>query len=364
MRVPLLTSILLLAGLSCYGEDTLKSYTASRISSIIKIDGDLGDEAWNSVMPASDFVMSQPVEGGVPVQKTEFRIVYDNYAVYVGAMMYDTHPDSILHELGFRDDDNLNADKFRFVFDPYNTRQDAYDFGVYASGVQMDSRFSDYTYDAVWESSVKITDKGWCAEIKIPYSAIRFPRKDVQEWGLQVTRDIRRTPEFDQWALTPGGTANPLAYWGTLRGITKVEPPLRLSLTPYLSGYIEKSPEFTSDTTYRYSTGFSYNTGADIKYGIDERFTIDMTLLPDFGQVQSDNKVKNLSYREINYDENRPFFKEGTELFNKGQLFYSRRIGKTPTGFFSVENSLDSAETIEENPSQVKLLNATKLSGR
>ncbi|MEW6467538.1 MAG: DUF5916 domain-containing protein [Bacteroidota bacterium] len=356
--------LLLLPAFAIRAEDTLKSYTAERISSAIKIDGVLDDEAWARAAAASDFVMNQPIEGGVPKQKTEFRIVYDDYAVYVGAMMYDSSPDSILHELGFRDDGNLNADKFRFVFDPYNTRQDAYDFGVYASGVQTDSRFSDYTYDAVWESEVRINEKGWCVEMKIPYSAIRFPKKEVQAWGLQVTRDIRRTREFDQWALTPGGKANPLAYWGTLNGITNIQPPLRLSLTPYLSGYVEKSPEFTSDTTYFYSTGFSYNAGADIKYGIDERFTVDMTLLPDFGQVQSDNKVKNLSYREINYDENRPFFKEGTELFNKGALFYSRRIGKTPSNFYTVPYLTAGSEKILENPSQVKLLNATKLSGR
>jgi uncharacterized protein DUF5916/cellulose/xylan binding protein with CBM9 domain len=354
--------------------DTTKKYTATRISVAPEIDGMLDDEAWKSAAAASDFVMSRPIENSTPTQKTEFKIIYDNTAIYASAMMYDSSPDSILHELGLRDaqDPNggphstldLNADFFRFVVDPYNARQDAYDFGVYASGVQADSKFSDATFDAVWESAVKITDKGWIAEIKIPYSAIRFPKKEIQTWGLQITRNIRRNREFDQWCLTPSGAYNSQLYWGTLNGIEKVNPPLRLSLTPFISGYVDRSPIYDSDTTFSYTNSFSYNVGADIKYGIDERFTLDMTLLPDFGQVQSDNKIKTLGYQEITYNENRSFFKEATELFDKNGLFYTRRIGKVPSGFYDVDSQLQEGEKIKDNPSQVKLLNAVKISGR
>jgi hypothetical protein len=354
--------------------DTTKKYAAVRITKAPEIDGVLDDNAWINSMPASDFVMSRPIEGSVPTQKTEFRIIYDNTAVYVGAMMYDSAPDSILHELGLRDaqDPNggqnsttdINADFFRFVIDPYNKRQDAYDFGVYASGVQADSKFSDATFDAVWESAVKINDKGWVVEMKIPYSAIRFPKKDVQAWGLQITRSIRRNREFDQWCLTPSVAYNAQLYWGTIHGIEKVDPPLRLSLTPFVSAYADRAPVYDSDTTYSYSNTFSYNVGADIKYGIDERFTLDMTLLPDFGQVQSDNKIKTLGYEEINYGENRSFFKEGTDLFNKNGLFYTRRIGEVPSGFYDADAQLTDGEKLTDNPSQVKLLNATKISGR
>ncbi|TAL58064.1 MAG: hypothetical protein EPN85_12460 [Bacteroidetes bacterium] len=345
-------------------EDSLKTLKAIRITSAPKIDGLLDEEVWKNAEAASDFIQNSPIEGAKPSQRTEIKIIYDNYAIYVGATMYDSAPDSILHELGNRDDNGLNADNFRFVIDPYNTRQDGYVFGVFASGVQFDGRFSDETYNAVWQSSVKITDKGWTAELKIPYSAIRFPNTKEQKWGLELTRNIQRKNEFVQWALTPAGKANFMKYWGTLLGISDIEPPLRLSLTPYLSSYFEKAPGYNADGTYNYANSFSYNGGADIKYGLDERFTLDMTLLPDFGQVQSDNKVKNLSYREINYEDNRPFFKEGTDLFNKDGLFYSRRIGKTPTLFYSVEDSLQTEEKVEKNPSQAKLLNATKLSGR
>lgn len=361
MRIYLLAFSLV--SLAAPAQDSLRKYTAVRLASAPRIDGVMSDDVWQQAAVTESFVQNLPLEGGKPSHPTEVRIGYDNMALYVCAMIYDS-PDSILKELGNRDDGNLNADYFRFVIDPYNTRQDAYDFGVFASGVQTDSKFSDPTYDAVWESAVKISDKGWCVEMKIPYSAIRFPKKPIQEWGLQMTRSTRRTREFDQYALTPSGKANPLRYWATLHGITSVEPPLRLSLTPYISAYAEKAPEYNPDNTYSYSNSFLYKGGADLKLGIDERFTLDMTLLPDFGQVQSDNKVKNLSYRETTYEENRPFFKEGTELFNKNRLFYSRRIGKVPGLFYNVPYMLNPNEVITENPSQVKLLNATKLSGR
>jgi hypothetical protein len=347
-----------------HAQDSLKNFKATRIISPPKIDGILDDEAWKSSEVISDFIQNTPNEGKQPAQKTEVRILYDDFAIYVNAMMYDTAPDSILHELGNRDDDNLNAEKFRFVVDPYDTRHDAYDFGVYSSGVQLDSRISDYTYNGVWESAVKINKNGWSVEMKIPYSAIRFPNTKEQKWAVQFSRDIRRTREFDQWALTPNGQANPQKYWGALIGISDIKPPLRLSLSPYLSSYYATSPEYNADGSYNYAHGFSYNYGADVKYGIDDRFTLDMTLLPDFGQVQSDYKIKNLTYREVTYSEYRPFFNEGTDLFNKDRLFYSRRIGKTPTYFSTVPDSLKSGETILKNPSKTQLINATKISGR
>ncbi len=348
--------------------DTLKHYKATRIFEAPKIDGLLSDESWMGVTSFSDFVMNRPIEGGIPTQRTDVKIIYDNNAIYIGAMLYDTAPDSILRELGLRDGadpsanggfTDINADYFRFIVDPYNTRQDAYDFGVYASGVQSDSRFSDNLFDAVWESAVKITSEGWCVEMKIPYSAIRFPAKPVQEWAFQVTRNIRRNREFLQWSLTPSTGFNSQDYWGLLDGIEHIQPPLRLSLTPYVSLAYERTP-----VDGDFNNTYSYRGGADIKLGLDERFTLDMTLLPDFGQVQSDNKVKTLSYEEINYDENRPFFKEGTDIFSKDELFYSRRIGQTPSGYFRAYDNLNEKEFIKENPLESKLINATKISGR
>lgn len=346
------------------GQDSLVVHRATRVSSSPKIDGVLNDDEWKDATAITDYFQFQPIEGAPVDQRTSVKVIYDNSAVYFGCMLYDTAPDSILKEMGARDEEDINADYIRIGMDPYNKRQDAYFFGVYASGVQFDNKASDFSFDAVWESEVKITSEGWVVEIKIPYSAIRFPKEEVQKWAFQINRYVRRTRELTQWAKTPSNSNNSKLYWGTLEGISNVKTPLRLSFTPYLSSYIENAPVFDQEGKVSYANSFSYNAGADVKYGIDERFTLDMTLLPDFGQVQSDNKVKNLSYREVTYDENRPFFKESIELFDINNLFYSRRIGKIPSGFFSIESELKEGETVDENPSKVKLLHALKLSGR
>lgn len=344
--------------------DTTKTFNAVRVEGGLRIDGSLDDEAWQQSMVMTDFVQYLPNEGAQPSQRTAVRILYDNQALYVGVVMYDTAPDSIMKELGMRDILDLNSDYFLIGFDPYLKDQDAWHFGVYASGVQVDFKRSDDTYDAIWESAVRISDEGWIAEMRIPWSAIRFPAKPEQHWSMQANRYIRRNRETILWTQVPSKTNNAQLFWGSLKGISNVAPSLRLSFTPYLSSYAETGPEFQSNGDVKYRKSFSYNAGADVKYGIDERFTIDMTLFPDFGQVQSDNKVKNLSYREVTYDENRPFFKESVELFNRNNLFYSRRIGKIPSGYYSAENQLLSGERLTDNPSRSRLLHALKLSGR
>ncbi|MFZ5551880.1 MAG: DUF5916 domain-containing protein [Bacteroidota bacterium] len=341
--------------------DTNKICHAVRTTISPEIDGVLEPSVWSKAIPVSDFTMYRPIEGAKPTMKTEVSVLYDDNALYVGAMMYDSHPDSILHELGVRDDE-LNADLFRFVIDPYNIRQDAFEFAVFASGVQQDFRFSDYTYNAVWASEVKITEQGWCVEMMIPYSALRFPETPVQKWAMQATRTVRRTREFDQWALTPSGVANGLFYWGTLEGMENIKTPVRLSLLPYISTYASRTPDPADPQ--KSENSFTYKIGADLRYGLSDHFTLDMTLLPDFGQVQSDKKVKNITFQEVMYDEYRQFFKEGTDLFSKNNLFYSRRIGKTPALYYSVSSMLNENESIVSNPSSTRLMNAIKLSGR
>ncbi len=358
------TILLLLLVYYASASDTLRTVTAVRINESPKIDGILEETVWQKGISTGNFRQSRPDFDKLPTQRTEVKIIYDDRAVYIGAIMYDTAPDSVLHQLGRRDDDNLNADDFYFKIDPIHNDQDAYQFGVNAAGVQFDSKFSDFTFDAVWNSAVKITDFGWVAEIEIPYSAIRFPKTSIQDWGIQMTRNIRRIREIDQWALIPLTASNAQMYWGSIQGIEQINSPLRLSFTPYLAATMDRQPIRENDNRITYSNSYSYNAGADIKYGIDDRFTLDMILLPDFGQVQSDKKVKNLSYNEVVFDENRPFFKEGVELFGKDDLFYSRRIGKTPSGFFNIYNDLNEGESVIKNPSQVRLLNAFKISGR
>lgn len=356
-----------LLNLICFGqtvqEDSIiirKEYVTTFAKSIPKIDADLNDEAWKNVKIISDFNQGYPVYGISTSQKTEVKIIYDNTAIYIGAKLYDTHTDSIAKQLGSRDND-LNADQFRLVFDTYNTQQDAFDFTVMASGVQSDSRFSDGNFNAVWESKTKITPEGWIVEIRIPYSALRFPATDEHIWGFQITRKTIRNGEFDQWALTPRGVNNPLKYWGILKGINDIKAPVRLSLTPFITGVASHYPANISGES---NLTQKVVGGMDLKYGLNESYTLDVSLLPDFSQVQSDNLVKNLGSLEVQYNEQRPFFQENTDLFSKGDLFYSRRIGRKPINYYSVYDGLNSGETVIINPTNAKLLNIAKISGR
>jgi hypothetical protein len=213
----------------------------------------------------------------------------------------------------------------------------------------------------VWESAVKLHKNGWSVEMRIPYSAIRFPASECQTWGMQLYRNIRRNREMNHWAIEERDASNNLVYWGQLNGICRIEAPLRLSVTPYLSLSSNHYPhqiEGISNLTN------SFGGGMDLKYGINESFTFDMTLMPDFSQVPSDNQVKNLSAFETVYGEQRPFFKESMDLFNRGELFYSRRIGGRPIAYSETYYQAGEGETIVDNPSQGKLVNAFKLSGR
>jgi len=337
-----------------------KEYTLVKTLKAPSIDGVLDDATWENTIAINDFREAAPYFNVRASQQMDVKMVYDNTALYIGAILYDTAPDSIDRQLGNRDD-FLNADNFRIVFDTYNTQQDAFEFVVTASGVQQDTRFSDNSYNAVWESAVKIHDKGWSVEIRIPYSAIRFPNKPSQLWGMQITRNINRSGEFDQWALTPRGETNFYKYWGLLKGMENIKEPLRLSLTPYITAYTSHYP-----TNIEGESNYTSNLtgGMDLKYGINESFTVDATLLPDFSQVQSDNVVKNLNAFEVQYNEQRPFFQENTDLFQKGDLFYSRRIGRKPSGYYSAYSQINYNENILVNPDQAKLVNATKVSGR
>lgn len=338
-----------------------KQATGIRTSTSPRIDGLLSDDCWKDVPLITGFDQYIPAYGLPSSFPTEVKILYDNEAIYIAARMVDPEPDSILKQLGNRDEEDLNADYFSIEFDTYNNQLDGYTFTVHASGVQADSREWDATYDAVWQSAVNIDAKGWTAELKIPYSAIRFPAIPVQSWRMQILRYVRRYRELDQWALTVKEAPNDLVYWGALNGIEKIDPVMRLSLTPYLSAIYENYP-FELDG--KKDNSYSITGGLDLKYGLDESFTLDMSLLPDFSQVQSDNQIKNLSAFETVYDEQRPFFKEAVDLFAKGGLFYTRRIGRIPLNFYTIEEQLQPGEKIKTNPASAKLLNATKLSGR
>jgi hypothetical protein len=323
------------------------------------MDGKLNEPAWEGAVKASDFIQFTPLPGTASIQRTEVSILYDNDAVYVGAMIYDA-PDSVLRQLSPRDEyEDHSTDAFGVLFDTYCDRQNATEFAVTAAGVQADGivKFNgrDLSWNAAWYSKASFHEKGWCVEMKIPYSALRFSKKKEQVWGLNFYRVIRRHREKSYWNMVLPTVANHLSQGGTLKGISDIHAPVRLALLPYVSAYAED---------YNGANAQTLNGGLDIKYGLNESFTLDMTLVPDFGQTIYDNRVLNLSPIEVRYNENRYFFTEGLDLFNKNDLFYSRRVGGTPVNISQTANGLQAGEVVEKNPATMKLYNATKISGR
>jgi hypothetical protein len=338
----------------------------------IKIDGNLDDAAWKSVASTGNFIVSSPRFGDTASERTEVKVLYDNTAIYVGAYLYG-NPKNIRKQVTARDVIGMqDVDYFLVGFDTYHDRQNAYVFRVTAAGVQGDIRESqtgsnnggvvnDASWDAVWESRASIKSDGWVVEMKIPFSAIRFSKKEVQDWGINFARFIRKKNENSIWDPENPNISGDINQWGNWIGLKDISPPLRLSLLPYLSGGFRISP-----TNKGRVTEFLKSGGMDVKFGINESFTLDMTLVPDFAQVQSDNVFLNLSPFQVKFDDQRPFFTEGTELFNKAGLFYSRRIGATPAGSADVlANYGDTPDyKILKNPGITRLYNATKFSGR
>ena len=363
-----------------------KEFKALRTTETIKIDGVLDEAVWQAPATASGFTQLEPAPGLPSRQEAAIRVVYDDKALYVAAELFDVQPDSIMRQFSPRDEVGV-TDYFGLVLDPYQDGQNGLGFIVTASGVQIDIKYSatnnnfngagvvfngDTNWDAVWDSQVEITETGWVVEMKIPYMAIRFPKSAEQRWNVNFARMIRRFREQSFWNEVKPEQAGLLPQSGILTGISDITPPVRLSATPFVAAYAQN--HYDKSATPTSSWGRSFNGGMDIKYGINDAFTLDMTLIPDFGEARSDNQVLNLSPFEIQFDENRPFFTEGIELFNKGGLFYSRRIGGRPLRYWEVEGDLattvnEEGETVEleevaSNPQTTQLYNATKVSGR
>lgn len=344
----------------------IKKFSALRTENTPKIDGVLNDRVWKEAVAASGFIEFKPLPGR-PVsedRRTEVKIVYDNLAIYVAARMYD-EPDSIVREIVTRDQLN-NSDFIGIIFDTYLDRINAFGFYVNSTGSQFDAKYSksgneDSNWNAVWDSQVKIDSLGWTAEFKIPYSALRFGSNDMQVWGLNMTRRRQMSNQQSSWNYIDPSVSGFINQEGELHGIKGIKAPVRLSFSPYISAavntYPHNQPGISNATN-------SFNGGMDIKYGINQSFTLDMTLVPDFGQVRSDNQVLNLSPFEVRFNENRQFFTEGTELFNKGNLFYSRRIGSNPAFSYDINSRILPGEIVKDHPAESKLLNATKISGR
>jgi hypothetical protein len=332
-----------------------KTLNITRAESAPKIDGVLNEAIWTNAEIATNFIQFEPDIGNLRdrSQRTEVKITYDDNAIYIGAYLYDD-PDKIMKQLTSRDNFG-QADFLRVVLNPNNDSQNDTQFVVFSSGQQADAIANpsvgrDFGWNAVWQSAVKIMDDGWVVEIEIPYRTLRFADLEKPTWGLQLERQFRRERANYSWNTIDPTKGNVGLYHGELKGLNGIKPPVRLNLYPFSTGIVNNFDGKTdTDLTF----------GMDVKYGLTDNFTLDATLVPDFSQVGFDNVVLNLGPFEQTFSEQRQFFTEGIDLFSKGGLFFSRRIGSAPSGELEL-NENEQANVANE----VKVLNALKVSGR
>ncbi len=299
----------------------------------IKIDGILNDSAWKSAAVADKFTDFQPTPFTPERTGNETKVyfLYNNEGISIGGYLHERTKDSIAAELTGRDGFG-NNDFIGIIFDTYQDKQNGFEYFLSPLNEQYDAKVApssngnneDFAWNAVWQSATKIHEDGWSFEMFIPYSAIRFGKKNIQDWGLNIVRQRRKSSQKSTWQVIDPNVNGFLTQEGTISGFENIKPPLRLQLSPYFSTYYTHDGNITNGEK---KSDVAINGGMDVKYGINQAFTLDMTLIPDFGQVQTDNLFLNLSPFEQRFSENRAFFTEGTELFNKGDLFYSRIIG-------------------------------------
>lgn len=342
-----------------------KNVTAVRTAETPKIDGVLNEACWSTAIPAKDFIIDRPTPGVAMPYQTEVRVVYDDIAMYFAFYNFDPHPDSIMQQLSGRDQDG-NSDYCGITLSCYRDGVNGFTFATSPQGEQWDARENtnsgeDVSWNAIWDVRTSIQADGWIAEFVIPFAAIRFPEKESQVWNINFVREIRRSRQHSFWRGVNPEVNGYLTQMGTIDGIEGVQAPARIFLNPYASMYYLRNENY--DGTL--SSGFNYNGGLDLKLGLGPAFTLDATVIPDFGQTLSDQLILNLTAFDIQFNDNRQFFIEGTDLFEKTDIFYSRRIGfDLPIGYFDVYGKMKSTEEIVSNPSQDQVINAMKITGR
>ena len=335
-----------------------KTLTATRISEAPKIDGVLDDTVWNNLPYYGDFNMLEPgTQGDIPLgYQTKVQLAYDDTAVYIAAYMEDPNPGSIASQFSQRDDVRAQADFIAVALNTYNDDINETRFGVTSAGTIFDSKISindeDLGYNVVFESKISSDSKGWYAEFKIPYNALRFPELEIQNWSINFYRRIINSNETHSFAAIDNTKGKATQYNAPLLGIEKINPPTRLTFFPFTQGAV---------STLEGVTNRNFSAGMDLKYGLSDSFTLDATLIPNFGQAAFDEVTLNLGPFEQTFEEQRQFFTEGTELFNKGRLFFSRRVGGSPSKEIT---DLEENEIVDQYPESVNLLNAIKVSGR
>jgi hypothetical protein len=358
--------------------DAPRSMRAVRADQPIRLDGRFDEAAWAAADVAGDFVQRQPQVGQPSSERTEVRVLYDEGAIYVAARMWDPHPDSMQAPLARRDQPVTNSEWFNVVLDSYHDRRTAFRFGVNPAGLHRDvyhydDGAEDSSWDAVWEVATAVDSAGWTAEFRIPLSQLRFnppAAGEPQTWGVQFFRYISRRDEWSHWAPWLPTYAGFVSRFGELQGIGGLRAQRRLELMPYSSARLDRQPERDGDPFYS-ANDAGGSVGVDVKMGVTSGLTLTGTVNPDFGQVELDPAVVNLTAFETQFSERRPFFVEGADVFRFGQLqnfngyggpqfFYSRRIGRAPQRRVFASGD---APFVDE-PEQSTILAATKLSGR
>jgi hypothetical protein len=349
-----------------------KQYKATKITEAPVINGILDDEAWKSGQWIDDFTQFEPYNGRPASQRTAFNIVFDENNIYVAIKAYDTSPDSIVKRLTRRD--NTDGDLVAIVFDSYHDLRTGFLFGVSAGGVKFDEMMTnddqneDSSWDPDWWVKTTINKEGMYAEMKIPFSQLRFEKKSGDVWGLEVARSLFRKNETSFWQPIPKDAPGLIHMMGELTGLEQVKPKKIFDITPY---GVAKTENYKSEPGNPFATGkeSKINGGVDAKIGVTNNLTLDLTINPDFGQVEADPSVVNLSAYETFYEEKRPFFIEGNNITNFGigmgdgdigndNLFYSRRIGRQPQG------SVYDFGGYVDSPINTSIIGAAKLTGK
>ena len=350
-------------------QEAPQSTNATRIEGRVPtVDGVLDDQAWSAATIISDFTQLVPNEGTQPSMATEVRLLYDDDALYVGARMFHPDPASIRTTLTRRDGES-DAEKLVIALDSYHDRRTAYSFGVSAAGVRFDIYHPDdrasgeVQFDPVWTTRVSVDSQGWMAEMRIPFTQLRFNAADPQVWGMQISRLVPERNEEIQWQLIPRARAQAgyASQFGTLNGIRGIRPSRRIEILPYVAG--DLTLESDVDAADPFNQKIRGRLGADVKMGLGPNLTLDLTVNPDFGQVEADPAEVNLTAFETFFPERRPFFIEGNGMLDGRQgyiplpkWYYSRRVGAPPGGYAEGD--------FVKMPSSTTIASAAKVTGR
>ena len=288
------------------GAENVKFAKAFKASGLIQLDGNLTETFWANP-PIQEFTQKDPLEGQPATEKTDVWITYDESAVYVAAKLYDSHPEQIDASLSRRDS-WVDSDWFYFYVDPYNDKKTGYFFAVNAGGSLIDGvlyndSWNDDSWDGIWEAKTQLTDDGWSLEMRIPFNQLRFQESDHMKWGINFEREIKRNKESSYYVMVPKNESGFVSRFAELEGLNGIKPTQRFEILPYI---VQKAQylDHDSDDAFYKSNQYKTSLGADLKIGIGSNLTLDATINPDFGQVEVDPAVVNLSAFETFFDEN------------------------------------------------------------